>query len=132
MTTGTLKAAGESVRRRGFLTTEGQAPTFDDSLLMAQFTRLVEEVGELGRAMRHNDGATMLMELADVAIVCGAIAAHKGWNLDAAVNAKCARDEMTRGHLHDGNGEHSGGGLVSVPTYTPRSGENGHVYKDYS
>ena len=93
MTT-TLKAAGESVARRGFF--DGDK----DAALVAQFMRLAEEVGELARSWRK--GNLDHDELADVAIVCASIAHLEGIDLDAKVAAKCDRDEYERGYRHNG------------------------------
>ena len=97
-----LQQAGKSVRRRGFLK-DAQGDDFKDSVMMSQYARLVEEVGEVGRAMRKPD-ESVLTELADVVIVCAAIAELMGWNLAVAIADKCAMDEAERGHLHNGNG----------------------------
>ena len=96
----TLSNAGESVRRRGFLDGD-QAEAFSDDLLMAQLGRLMEEVGEFARSCRSASGPSV-SELADIAIVCGAIANHMGWDLDMAVAVKCAADEERRGFRHQG------------------------------
>ena len=91
MTT-TLKAAGQSVARRGFF--DGD----HDAALVAQFMRLAEEVGELARSWRK--GQIDYDELADVAIVCASIAHLGDVDLDARVAAKCDRDEFERGYRH--------------------------------
>jgi NTP pyrophosphatase (non-canonical NTP hydrolase) len=93
----TLRNAGESVERRGFLDGD-QAEAFQDDVLMAQIGRLMEEVGEFARSCREQGPSPA--ELADIAIVCGAIAHHLGINLDAEVAAKCKQDEAERGYRH--------------------------------
>ena len=93
----TLKRAGESVERRGFLDAD-QAEPFSDPILMAQLARLVEEVGEFSRSCR-NDDKPSATELADVVIVCAAISRRMGWDLDEVVSAKCYIDE-SRGYRH--------------------------------
>ena len=96
----TLRKAGESVERRGFLDGD-QAEAFYDPILMAQIGRLMEEVGEFGRSCRSVRGPSA-SELADVVIVCAAIAKHLNINLDEAVAYKCAADEEKRGYRHSG------------------------------
>ena len=105
----TLKNAGQSVRRRGFLEGE-QAQAFGDAVLLAQVARLIEEAGEFMRSLRSDRGAS-LVELADVVIVAAAIAEHMKWDLDAAVTEKCYADETQRGYRH--NGDSSPGGALT-------------------
>ena len=107
----TLYDAGQSVRRRGFLES-GQGEALADPVLMSQNARLNEEVGEWNRSLRKESGPNFT-ELADIVIVCAAIAEHKGWDLDSIVAVKCAADERERGWRHSND-------------------DNGHVYVDRS
>lgn len=93
-----LKRAGESVERRGFLTGPTRS-AFYDSVLMSQIGRLQEEIGEFARSMRAEDGPS-ITELADIVIVCAAIAQYLEWDLDMAVEFKCKIDEEKRGFRH--------------------------------
>ena len=105
----TLENAGKSVRRRGFLDS-GQGDWAADPILMSQVLRLQEEVGEFARSFRSENGPSFT-ELADIVIVCAAIAEYEGWSLDTVVGIKCAADERERGYRH-------------------RSSDDGHVYVD--
>ena len=107
----TLSNAGQSVERRGFLDGAQREP-FTDPILMAQMGRLTEETGEFARSLRSMSGPSV-SELADVVIVCAAIAHHMGWDLDMAVNVKCATDEESRGYRHQ-NGTGNGNGIAMV------------------
>jgi len=98
--------AVESVRQRGFHDTPPPGYT-SDATLMAQYARLVEEVGELGRALREGDSAGVRYECADVVIVAAQIAHLRSIDLEHAIRNKCAQDEM-RGWLHQNGGIHEG------------------------
>ena len=123
----TLSNAGQSVERRGFLDGDQSEP-FYDPVLNAQIARLNEEIGEFTRSLRSDgpDGE----ELADIVIVCATIAHHLGIDLDAIVDAKCAKDEG-RGYRHNGD---------AVPEYRfngtlkpkPTAQHPGNVYRDFS
>jgi len=139
----TLKEAGASVRRRGFLDGE-QAYAFQDDILMAQIGRLMEEAGEFARSCRSLKGPSA-SELADVVIVCAAIANHLGIYLDAAVGYKCATDEERRGFRHKGEkpvpddelkvlemGERVSKLAMKAPTQGRNGTGQGAVYKDFS
>jgi NTP pyrophosphatase (non-canonical NTP hydrolase) len=89
--------AVRSVQERGFY--DNLPPVVDDRLLMAQWLRFVEEVGELSRALRKGNGAAD--EMADVLIVLFQLAHVLGVDLEAATPDKLQRDEA-RGHLHNG------------------------------
>lgn len=121
----TLSEAGKSVERRGFLDGD-QAEEFQNPILMAQVARLNEEVGEFSRSLRSQFGAS-ISELADVAIVCAAIANHLGFDLDAAVADKCKRDESERGYQHSGKPapDLQVNGTKPEPDYTLKIFENG-------
>ena len=90
----TLRDAGESVRRRGFLDGD-QAEAFSDDLLMAQLGRMMEEVGEFARSCRSASGPSV-SELADIAIVCGAIANHSHHAL-ATLSVKVCHSSSEQG-----------------------------------
>lgn len=81
------------------LTLLGGDDLIGDALLMAQFVRLVEEVGELARAILSNDKDNAITEAADVYITDANIATTLGAILDDSVRAKLAADER-RGLLH--------------------------------
>lgn len=70
-----------------------------DALLMAQFVRLAEEVGELARAILSNDKDNAIIESADVYVTNANIATTLGAILDETVRAKLAADER-RGVMH--------------------------------
>lgn len=91
----------ESVTRRGFHDAPLSA-AFEDGHLMRQYTRLVEEVGEVGRALRGKGSVTS--EVADVVITCANVLhvyGVSGAEMEAIISMKLASDEQ-RGHLHNG------------------------------
>lgn len=70
-----------------------------DALLLAQFTRMVEEVGELARAILSGDKHAAIVESADVYVTNANIHTTLGGILDDTVRAKLAADEQ-RGVMH--------------------------------
>ena len=88
-----------SVQSRGFYEADAIPTNAKNPLLMAQFLRLVEEVGELGRALRKDAGTDE--EAADVLVVLYQIANICGIALEEATRTKILADEQ-RGHLHNG------------------------------
>jgi NTP pyrophosphatase (non-canonical NTP hydrolase) len=120
----TLRNAGESVERRGFLDGD-QAEAFYDPILMAQIGRLMEEVGEFARSCRTEYGPSR-SELADIAIVCSAIAHYLSIDLDMEVGMKCAADEEKRGYRH------SWATPSKLAMKAPSENGEGAVYRDFS
>jgi len=88
-----------SVQGRGFYGPDAIPTNAKNPLLMAQFLRLVEEVGELGRALRKDVGTAE--EAADVLVVLYQISHICGIALEEATRTKILADEQ-RGHLHNG------------------------------
>lgn len=70
-----------------------------DALLLAQFVRMVEEVGELARAILNGNQKHALIESADVYVTNANIHTTLGGILDDDVRAKLAADEQ-RGIMH--------------------------------
>ena len=135
MTT-TLKAAGASSGRRGFLNGD------KSEAIIRQTLKLSEEVGEFAASVLS--GNPDLDELADVIIVCATYGELLDVDLDAIVAAKCDRDEYERGYLHAGTSSKFAM-LEPVPSFTPycsklamktppkdSTGGDGYIYKDYS
>ncbi|GAB3209757.1 hypothetical protein GCM10027294_25440 [Marinactinospora endophytica] len=61
-----------------------------DQTLEGSLRFLLEESGEVAKAVRRGDVANLAEELADVAIVTYAMAGRAGIDLDAAIRAKAA------------------------------------------
>jgi len=91
-----------SVQARGFHDAASIPEWMGEPLMMAQFARLTEEVGEVARSLRKG-GDTLAEELADVVIVAAQMAHLLGVDLETTITAKLASDEQ-RGHLH---GQHN-------------------------
>ncbi len=94
-----------SVERRGFHHPTAYTPTAADPILTMQTFRLLEEAGEVARALRKNQPENALIELADLIIVAQNLAhrLHPGLGLDMLIQAKLATDELARGQLHGDN-----------------------------
>jgi hypothetical protein len=97
-----FREAAGSVDRRGFFNIAPGLTKHEG--VMAQHVRLVEEVGELSRALRKDDGSdeayrARCEELADVVIVCASMAHVLGIDLWAEIQRKLKADEL-RGLLH--------------------------------
>ncbi len=89
-----------SVKARGFHDPAAVPDWMGEPLMMTQFARLSEEVGEVARSLRKG-GDDLAEELADVVIVAAQMAHIVGVDLHNAIAAKLTADEM-RGHLHNG------------------------------
>lgn len=89
-----------SVQARGFHAPDSIPDWMGEPLMMAQFARLSEEVGEVARSLRKG-GDDLAEELADVVIVAAQMARLIGVDLEQAIAAKLTADEK-RGHLHNG------------------------------
>ena len=70
-----------------------------DALLLAQFVRLVEEVGELAEAIANGDTSAALTESADVYVTLANVHTALGGDLESTVSAKLQADEL-RGQMH--------------------------------
>lgn len=90
-----------SVKARGFHDPAAVPDWMGEPLMMAQFARLTEEVGEVARSLRKG-GDTLPEELADVVIVAAQMAHIVGVDLHQAIADKLTADEM-RGRLHNGH-----------------------------
>jgi hypothetical protein len=144
----TLKDAGESVRRRGFLD-ENKV-----QLLGQQLKKLREEVDEIEQSFIRGDIDPY--EVADAIIVCSTFGLILDVDLDNLVAEKCRRDEA-RGIRHQGeplpeqpwndaDDHHTivldlRGDTVPFKPYSwsrpsklamKAPSENGHCYRDFS
>jgi phosphoribosyl-ATP pyrophosphohydrolase len=95
-----------SVKDRGFYDSDNPANSW--GLIMGQVLRLVEEVGEVARALRKRQTEQILIEIADVVIVCAnlfhvvAQETNCPYSLEQVILDKLAADEA-RGRLHAGH-----------------------------
>lgn len=90
-----------SVARRGFHDQDAYVPLADHPVTVMQSWRLLEEAGEVGRALRQGNAEQAIIELADLVITAQNLA-HRiqpGITLDRIIADKLARDEH-RGYLH--------------------------------
>ena len=94
------ETAVRSVKGRGFY--DELPAAVDNGQLMTQWLRFTEEVGELSRAIRKEEGCSR--ELADVQVVLFQLAHVLGVDLETSVIAKLEADEA-RGHLHNGTAD---------------------------
>lgn len=90
--------AVSSVKARGFHAPASIPDWMGEPLMMAQYARLAEEVGEVARSLRKG-GDTLAEELADVVIVAAQMAHLINVDLEQAIAAKLTADE-SRGYLH--------------------------------
>ncbi len=93
--------AVSSVKARGFHAPASIPDWMGEPLMMAQYARLAEEVGEVARSLRKG-GDTLAEELADVVIVAAQMAHLINVDLEQAITAKLTADEI-RGYLHNGH-----------------------------
>ncbi len=96
-----FERAVSSVKARGFHAPASIPDWMGEPLMMAQYARLAEEVGEVARSLRKG-GDTLAEELADVVIVAAQMAHLINVDLEKAIAAKLTADE-SRGHLHNGH-----------------------------